>query len=274
MNRHPIYLADYQENLDKNWKPEAGSGVEELGFQLKLKCLEEMIEQELIAQEADRIGIQVSGQELDTELAGLIDLKNPALAKSLSDQGISQEQWKAEVGRDLRIRKTLDTVMLYQVYLPEPELTKYYEQNPKSMFRPERVYARQILLTDQNQVQEVLGLLAAGADFKELARKYSISPEADRGGELGWVEREQLPVFLEQVLFNMAPGTVSKPIQSPFGYHLLMVEVKDQARQLAFEEARDQIRKTLEQEKKEELYRHWIQGLWKKSRIKINYQLL
>ncbi len=273
VNQQPIYLADYQEELEKNW----GSGetsASGLDFKLKLKCLEEMIEQNLILAEAERLKIQVTDQELGDELSQLLDLSNSEAAKRFGDKGINQEKWEKQVAQDLLIRKTLDTVFQYQVYLSDAELKNYYEKNYKSLTLAERARAFQILLPDEPQAQETLNQLKAGADFKELARKYSKSPEARNGGDLGWVERQQLPQFLGDAIFALKPGTVSDLIKSPFGYHILLVEARSEARQLNFEEAKGQIQKALYAEKRNGLYMNWIRARWKANRIKINYQLL
>jgi len=286
VNDQPIYLAEYQENLEKNWSANEEGGTDQLSFQIKLKSLEEMIEQNLVLGEAKRLGIKITEPELNSELEQLINLNDagsgdPALPagqaellKILAGNGMSREKWKAQVAQGLLIRKTLDTVFKYQIDLSDQELKNYYEKYSKSLILPERVRARQILLTDEKTAQEVLNLLRAGADFQELARKYSKSPEAKQGGDLGWVERGQLPAVLEENIFKLKSGAVSELIKSQFGYHLLMAEERSEARQLSFEEAQERIRKALLEEKKKGLYQAWIRELWKKSRIKINYQLL
>jgi len=273
VNAKPIYLADYQQELEKNWV--SGESVAgELDFKLKLKCLEEMIEQKLIVIEAGRLGVRVTDQELKDELSQLVDMSDPEWSKRLGQKGVNQEKWKRQVAQDLLIRKTLDTVFAHQIHLTEAELKSYYEQNAKSLALTERVHAFQILLPDELPAQEVLNQLKAGADFKELARKYSKSPEAQNSGDLGWVERQQLPQFLGDALFALAPGSISRLIKSPFGYHLLLAEAKSEARALSFDEAKDSIAKVLYAEKRNSLYRNWIRARWKANRIKINYQLL
>lgn len=274
VNDEPIYLVDYQENLERNWKAGEDSGVSELSFKIKLKCLEQMIEQRLILKEADRLGINTTEQELNSELEQMIDLNNPEVQQSLAEKGISWEKWKEQIRQDILIRKTLDTVFKYQIYFSDRELRDYYEKHLPELRLPESARVRQILLMDDAEGSEVLKQLQAGADFKEMAQKHSKGLEAQNSGDLGWVPRGQLPDVLDEVIFSSNPGTVSGLIKSQFGYHILLIEERSPAREPSFEEAKDRIEKMLSEERKKTLYQRWIQSLWKSNKISINYQLL
>jgi len=270
----PIYLVDYQENLERNWKSGQDSGASELSFQLKLKCLEQMIEQKLILKEAHRLGINTTEQELNSELEKLIDLNNPEVQQSLEEKGINWKKWKEQIRQDILIRKTIDTVFKHQIYFSEKELRDYYEKHLPELRLPESARVRQILLMDEAEAREVLKQLQAGADFKEMARKHSKNLEAENGGDMGWVTRGHLPDVLDEFIFSSNPGTLSGLIKSQFGYHILLVEERSPAREPSFEEAKERIEKKLTEERKKTLYQRWIQYLWKSNKISINYQLL
>ena len=104
------------------------------------------------------------------------------------------------------------------------------------------------------------------------ARKYSQSPDAAKGGDLGFFSRnEKLPAFNEA--FNLPVGSVSKPIKSRFGYHLLKVVEKQPSKKLQFEEARDDIAKQLRRTKEVKIYREWVAKLLKDGAIYRNESL-
>ena len=121
----------------------------------------------------------------------------------------------------------------------EKEISDYYAANQLSYHQPERVRARQILIratkedTDEKRTearQKIEGLkkeLKAGKDFGELARQFSEDVETkEKGGDLGLVERISLPPTLATAVFNLKPGEVTEPIETPLGWHLAKVEEK------------------------------------------------
>ncbi|NIU31533.1 MAG: hypothetical protein GWN82_12675, partial [Gemmatimonadetes bacterium] len=70
--------------------------------------------------------------------------------------------------------------------------------------------------------------ILGGADFARLAREFSDDPySAPKGGDLGWIEAGQMPESFEQVAFSLEPGRVSRPVETPSGFHLLKVEDRE-----------------------------------------------
>ncbi len=114
----------------------------------------------------------------------------------------------------------------------EQELRRRYEdEQPYS-----RVWLRHILLRLPSDASEatvdsvrrlaerLYARLQAGADFVELARSYSDDPSsARRGGDMGWVPRGRLVPEVEELAFNLEPGTISEPVRTGFGYHIVKV---------------------------------------------------
>jgi parvulin-like peptidyl-prolyl isomerase len=85
-----------------------------------------------------------------------------------------------------------------------------------------KIRASHILVEKQSQAIKVQEELKAGADFKELARKYSTCPSGKRGGgDLGQFGRGQMVKEFEVVAFALKPGQVSEPVKTKFGYHLI-----------------------------------------------------
>jgi len=89
--------------------------------------------------------------------------------------------------------------------------------------RPARVHVRQMLLDSEEEAAEARKRVLAGESFLDVSRQVSRAPNAKSGGELGYVQAGTLPPELEKVIFNLAPGAVSKPLSSPAGYHIFQV---------------------------------------------------
>ena len=77
------------------------------------------------------------------------------------------------------------------------------------------------------RADSIYNALKTGADFAELARKCSNDPgSARRGGDLSWVQRGQMVKEFEEAIFSMKPGDISKPVLSPYGYHIIRLDGK------------------------------------------------
>ncbi len=84
-----------------------------------------------------------------------------------------------------------------------------------------KVRASHILVEKQSQALKVLEELKAGADFRELAKKYSTCPSGKKGGDLGQFGRGQMVREFEQAAFVLKTGQVSEPVKTQFGYHII-----------------------------------------------------
>ncbi|MBI3894666.1 MAG: peptidyl-prolyl cis-trans isomerase [Acidobacteria bacterium] len=141
--------------------------------------------------------------------------------------------------------------------IPEAELRKYYEDHKDNYRNEERVEVSHILLQApqgqsaqveqaQKKAAELLAQLKKGADFAALAKENSQDQaSAVNGGDLGWIVRNQTVPEFEKVAFSLPPGTISDPVQTPYGIHILKVRAHEQARLRPFEEVKAEIESLL-----------------------------
>lgn len=136
----------------------------------------------------------------------------------------------------------------------EAEAKKYYDQHALDYSVTEKVKARHILLmvNEQNPEAEVLKKAQAlkakltASNFASIAEKESQDPgSAKKGGDLGLFEKGRMVPEFEQAAFSMKAGTISEPIKTSYGYHLLYVEQHQDARKIEFDEAKTGIAKKL-----------------------------
>lgn len=144
----------------------------------------------------------------------------------------------------------------------EKEIEDYYKANLQARFhKPKEVKVRYIAIpispaaaADEKQAarsraETVVKEARAGKDFAELARRESSDSTAPKGGDVGWLARGQVAPPLETVLFSLAKGAVSDPVESPTGYQIFKVEDIREERTQSLKEARAEIVKTLKAEK-------------------------
>jgi peptidyl-prolyl cis-trans isomerase C len=111
---------------------------------------------------------------------------------------------------------------------------------------PEQVEARHILVKTQAEAEAIIKELNHGANFAKLAQKDSIDPGAANGGELGWfAQNEMVPAF-SNAAFALKPGEYTKtPVQSQFGWHVILCEGKRTAPSPSLNDVKDQISQSL-----------------------------
>lgn len=147
-----------------------------------------------------------------------------------------------------------------QVRSSEEELKQYYGQHLSEYRVPDRVNVAHVLLkttgktpaeasTVEKTAREVLARIGSGADFGELAKKYSEDASAANGGEIGWIVRGQTVKEFEDVAFSLKPGQVSELIKTIYGFHILKVLDKQTAHLQTFEEVKESIKAGLEKQK-------------------------
>jgi peptidyl-prolyl cis-trans isomerase C len=121
----------------------------------------------------------------------------------------------------------------------------YEELRAAPDFAIEQVTARHILVETEEAALEVIAELDGGAEFAELARERSTDPAASRGGELGTFRRGSMVPPFETAAFALEPGSYSsEPVQTQFGYHVILVEAKE-AIEPSFAEVEEQLRAEL-----------------------------
>ena len=113
----------------------------------------------------------------------------------------------------------------------------------------QKLIARHILVKTEAEAAAIIKDLAGGADFAKLAEEKSIGPSKTRGGDLDYFGRGQMVKPFEESAFALKKGEVSpKPVQSPFGWHVIKVEDKRQAKPPSFEELQPRLGEEMSQE--------------------------
>ncbi len=148
--------------------------------------------------------------------------------------------------------------------LTDGMLKKAYADMIKKMGDKKEIRARHILLKTKKEALAVIAELNKGADFAELAKKKSIGPSKKMGGDLGYFEKGQMvPAFFEAA-FALDIGAVTKvPVETRFGWHVIKLEDKRNAKPPAFEEMRSRLSAELSRK----IGGEYIESLRKKAKV-------
>lgn len=143
----------------------------------------------------------------------------------------------------------------------DAEISAYYEQNKAKYRENEQVKARHILLMlDPNaskedadktlkQISDIAAQIKTVDDFAKMAEKYGQDGTKNSGGDLGWFGRDQMVKEFADAAFSLPAGRLSEPVRTQFGYHLIWVDEKKNARDIPLEEVKDSIRSVIAVEK-------------------------
>ena len=179
----------------------------------RAQVLGTLIDRRIMAQAAERLGLEVTDTELDQRLQSLVELRGgpEGMGTWLAATGYTAGEFESELREEIQAARMIQNIT--------SGLSEQVDQ----------VHARHILVATEAEAQELSAQLAAGADFEDLARLFSLDPGTrPAGGDLGWFPRGQLTMpEVEAAAFNLEPGEVSGVIHSVLGYHILQLVEKD-----------------------------------------------
>jgi peptidyl-prolyl cis-trans isomerase C len=184
--------------------------------------LEELIKQEILVQEATKKNLQNSPEvaaRLETIKRSLIS--QAALQNFLDSQPITDADLQAE----------------YDKKVAGDNTTEYK--------------ARHILLKTEAEAKKIIEQLDKGAKFENLAKKHSTEPGAkESGGDLGWFTTEQMVAPFSEAVIALEKGKYSAtPIQTQFGWHVILREDSRKPSPPPFDAVKEQLRPMLQREK-------------------------
>jgi len=157
-----------------------------------------------------------------------------------------------EVQADLENQKTnvIAGAMLKQatdsIRLNDEELKQAYDDYLKTMPATEEYKARHILLEDEANAKAVIEDLNKGADFAKLAQEKSTGPSGPQGGDLGWFQSSQMVEPFAEAVKQLKNGEYSRtPVQTEFGWHVVLREDSRKLDPPSFESLKEQFRMRL-----------------------------
>jgi peptidyl-prolyl cis-trans isomerase C len=147
----------------------------------------------------------------------------------------------------------------------EEALRKAYEEGV-AQFDATEYKARHILLEKEAEAKAVIDQLEKGADFAKLAAEKSTDPAGRNGGDLGWFSPQQMVPPFSKALATLDKGKYTKqPVQTDFGWHVILLEDTRKAEPPALELVREKLAESLRQQHVAE----YVQGLREKAKVEI-----
>lgn len=206
----------------------------------------------------EKITIELINQEL---------LYNDALENGLDKEENFANQM--EMMKESYLKQYAMEKIYNSVEVSGEDIRKYYEENKDSFSVPLKVKAHHILLDSKEEALDAIKRLNDGEDFSDLAKELSQCPSSQKGGNLGTFEPNQMVEPFAEAVNTMEVGDISQPVQSDFGFHVISLDEKLPARELAFEEVEDSLSAQFKILKQQESYLKKVDSLKDKYKIEI-----
>ena len=261
------------------------------GDELRRQVLDSMITDLLIEQEAAKLKVNVSETEIDSQIDELKkknSLTQQQLVAELAKEGLTLKQFHDKL-RDDSVKKRLLGFMVHRkVLVTDDEIRDYYEKNKGSISTAKTVLGPKIsgtlgfiMVPSKKQAEELRAKINAGSmTFADAAKKFSVGPGRDQGGDLGDVQVKDLAAPLRDALTAAPAGQVSEPVMLD-GKAVLLVQRSAQAAPVkpaapaaepagaSFEGAREQVQEMLYKQKFDKLFQEYMDNLRSKAVIEV-----
>ena len=253
----------------------------EIGADLELLLVDDLVRQELVRQEASRQ--RVTNAEVRSAVdefrvsRGVAGRANDSNYLSLiAGSGFTDETFRQYMGQQLRQEKWQNQ-LIDDVTVSDQEVEAFYQASREQYQTEERILARQIVVATREEAEAVRAALTAGADPAELAREVSLE-RADRAGALGAgtgeseprpVGRPALPTPVATAAFSIRGPGITDVVDSGGQYHVVVVEDYLPAQTRPFEEVAELVREDALQAKQAQVLDDAVRRLQREARVEI-----
>ncbi|GGF89598.1 peptidylprolyl isomerase [Paenibacillus aceti] len=229
-------------------------------------ALDNLINRELVNQEAKKANINITAADIDNEIAEYKEGYDTeeAFTQALESSGIALDQLKEQIDMQLKLTKLLES----KVTVTDEQIKEIFEQYKTVFDTPEQVRLSNILVGTEDEAKEIVKQLKDGADFAELAKTKSLDTATkESGGDTGLFSKGTKEEAIEEVAFKLKKDEVSAPIKTEEGYQVIKLTEHKEAHQATLEEKKDEIRKGLVSQEISKIFSTWLEEVRSKAKI-------
>lgn len=238
---------------------------------LLIKKVEDIIKDNVKISDKELLDVYaIENESVNVEFAG-VTISSFLKKARVSDDDIkdyfSKHNVKYEIPEKVNVQYLSFNPKDYEskVKITDEDVSDYYQLNIERFVVPEKIKARHILIKTlpgddpesvkkaREKAERILGDLRNGGDFAALAKKYSDDPSAKKGGDLGFIETEDLMDPIRDAISSLKAGEVSPVTKSYYGFHIIKAEEIINPRTKSLKEVEPQITSILRREKAQEL---------------------
>jgi parvulin-like peptidyl-prolyl isomerase len=175
----------------------------------------------------------------------------------------------------IKVQKYLYLKLYKDIEVTNEEIKEYYYINRNEFRKQADILLHQILVKDREQADNIRRrLLQNPRKFAEIAKKESLSREAEKGGEMGYFEKGTLPEDMEKYVFSLKRHAISPVVESPYGFHIFKVTQKRSKRLLYLNKVTPEIKSKITAEKQRAAYTDFLNRIQKELSVDIRFDQL
>lgn len=222
--------ARIEQNVRENGPPPNAVKREEL----KKSVMEELVNEALLEDRAKELDLVTTDAEIEDQIKRLKEQNNVTtdedFSKALAQSGLTIDRLRDQLRRTVTLQRVVGREVNSKVDLSDDALRILYEREKETWRVPEKAHLAEILVSNGDdpaqaarRAKEASDLIKGGAKFEAVVKDYSDGATKSRGGDLGLVAKGDLNAEIDKVVFSLPVGSVSDPIGTKFGWHLVKV---------------------------------------------------
>lgn len=281
-----ITISEFSEKFGAAKKQQMANGTDfktEAGrnqyFDMRKQVIQDIILSKYILSEAEKQKIDFTDAQIDQEIekvkANNFRNSEEAFQKALRKNNFTIPKLKEIIKERNIVKMVLDKLIADNVKITDKDIIDFYNSKKDTEFTvKESIDAAHILVKDEKTANEVLAEVAAGKNFDELAKKYSIDPGSkDKGGQLGFFRREgdMVPEFAKAAWALENGAVTKKPVKTQFGFHIIKRIGYKPEEITPLEKVKEKITADLKNLKQGTFFTSWKEKTLKDTAIKANF---
>ena len=280
VNGDPILLSEMRERMDSQIELlRGGLPEDEIQAQLpalRMNTLQAMIDEIMMQQRAERLGIVIGANDVDRWVQQVRDnngfASDAELEAELVNIGMTMEDLREQARKNLAQNRLIFEEVQRSVFVSETEIVEYYSEHGDDFRTSEEVRLEQLVFigaADElaEQAAEAARELQAGADLETVGGKYvDATPMADGGT---FIPVDNLTEGLMEAVPSMPTGVYSDPVATNFGLSIVKVIERTEQTSATLDDVRENIRNRLTTQRSQDRYDEYVNNLRSETRIDI-----
>ena len=281
VNSRIITQSQFDSRIDQTIHESGAPPNAAKGDEMKKSVLEELVNEALLEDRARELDLVTSDAEIEDQIKRLKEQNNVTtdedFAKGLAQSGLTIDRLRDQLRRTVTLQRVVGREVNSKVDLSDDALRVIYEREKETWRVPEKAHLAEILVSNGDdparaarRAKEASDLVKGGAKFEAVVKDYSDGATKARGGDLGTVSRGELTAEIDKAVFSLPVGTVSDPIGTKFGWHLVKVIEKIPVSYKPFGDVKAELLKREQDTQFQKKLAEYLDKLKREAFIKVN----
>ncbi|MGA7992434.1 MAG: peptidylprolyl isomerase [Thermoanaerobaculia bacterium] len=281
VNSRIVTQSQFDARLDQSVRENGAPPNAAAREELKKSVMEELVNEALLEDRAKELDLITTDQEVEDQIKRLREQNNvktdEEFVKGLAASGLTLERLREQLRHSQTLQRVVGREVQAKVDLSDDALRVIYEREKETWRIPEKAHLAEILVSKgedaalaARKAKEASDLLKGGAKFESVVRDFSDGATKSKGGDLGVVAKGELASDIDKAVFSLPVGSVSDPIQTKFGWHLVKVLEKAPVSYKAFADVKAELLKREQDTQFQKKLAEYLEKLKREAVIRVN----